>query len=257
MSRVRPLRATGTDAERRLLAAGSAERPDAASMRRTAEALGILPRVLVFAAALALALRTTRWTPGILRWLLPLAGVGAIAVIAYQMVERPGPAASTRIAPSAGGIAGRASSQTDGPATATRSAEPAGDLPRPVLVASETVGPPPRPHAAPRAKTRPVARVAALALTADSLHEQAELLDRARVRIAAGDPAGGLAVLDDFDRRFADAPLSEESMVLRIEALARRGDQNVAAALGRQFLKTYPTSVHADRVSLLLHSLSP
>jgi hypothetical protein len=259
MSRARPLRTTGTDAERRLLAAGSAERPDAASMRRTAEALGVLPRALVFGAAVALALRSVKWTPVILQGFLPLASVGAVAIIAYHIAERPEPVALTRIAPSAGAPV-RVSNQTDGPATAPapRTVEATADPPRPVaLVASEAAAPALRPHAAPRATTRAVARATPPAKTTDSLREQAELLDRARVRIATGDTAGGLAVLDDYDRRFAGAPLSEESVVLRIEALARRGDRSSAAALGRQFLKTYPTSVHADRLSSLLHSLSP
>jgi hypothetical protein len=256
MSKAPPLRTAGTDAERLLLEAGSSERPDAASMRRTAQALGLLPRVLVFGGALALAARSARWTPVMLRGFVPLACVGALAVVAYNLAERHGPATSSGIAPSAGTLAGRVGNPTDGVPAPTRTTEPTADLPRPVLAASEAGEPRLRLPGAPRATTRVVAGTTPATPPADSLREQAALLDRARARIAAGDPGGSLAVLDDYDRRFPGAPLSEEALLLRIEALARRGDRSAAAALGRQFLKRYPESVHTDRLSALLHSLT-
>ena len=46
--------------------------------------------------------------------------------------------------------------------------------------------------------------------------------------------------------------LREEAQLLRIEALARAGDRSAASALARAFLRTYPASVHADRVAALL-----
>jgi hypothetical protein len=256
MSSARPLRTTGTDAERLLLAAGSAEKPDAASVRRTATALGVLPRLLVFGAAVALALRVARWTPVILRRFVPLAGVGAVAVVAYHIAERRGPDASTRIAPSAGTVAGQVGNQIDGPPAAARTAEATANVLPPFLAASEPAAQRPRSSSAMRPIAHAVTLSTSATLPADNLREQAELLDRARARIATGDPGGGLAVLDDFDRRFGGKPLSEESLLLRIEALARRGDRNTAAALGRQFLKMYPASVHAERLSALLHSFS-
>jgi outer membrane protein assembly factor BamD (BamD/ComL family) len=89
------------------------------------------------------------------------------------------------------------------------------------------------------------------------LREQTALLDRSRARVGAGDPSSALTLLDDYDRRFARAPLAEESNLIRIEALVRRGDRGAASALARRFLRTYPASVHVARVTALLHALSP
>jgi outer membrane protein assembly factor BamD (BamD/ComL family) len=91
----------------------------------------------------------------------------------------------------------------------------------------------------------------------DGLREQAALLDHARAQLEAGDPQGALGSLDVYDRRFAGSPLAEESIVLRIDALARRGDRAGAATVARRFLRTHPSSVHADRVAALLRGLSP
>jgi outer membrane protein assembly factor BamD (BamD/ComL family) len=94
-------------------------------------------------------------------------------------------------------------------------------------------------------------------VSTDTLREQAARLDHVRALLQAGESNVALASLDEYDRRFAGTPLSEESLLLRIEALARRGDRSAAATLARRFLKAHPASVHADRVTALLRSVSP
>ena len=255
MSKARPLRTSGTDLERLLLTAGSAERPDVASVRKAAEGLGLFPRALVVAGAVALALRSARWTTVIARSVLPLATVAAVIVAAYGVVHRAGAAGDSSPAPATGTVAHRS-----GPPTETAPAAAAATSPQPVNSSpSLPVEPPPAlAPAAPRiTATRASVHANVTAQSADSLREQAALLDRSRSRVAAGDPNGALALLDDYDRRFARAPLSEESNLIRIEALVRRGDRGAASALARRFLKAYPASVHVARVTALLHTLSP
>lgn len=248
MSEERPLRISGSDAERLLLAAGSADRPDARSVRQAAERLGLFPAPLVVMGALALALRSAKWTSIVARGLVPLAGVAAVAVA----VHAAGP-----VSPTAGGplaIAPPVRIANPNARAAEPSPAPQGALPQapradvPVPFALPT---------APRKTPRAAARVAAPAAPADSLGAQADRLDRVRARVESGDSSGALAALDDYDRRFAGGVLSEESLLLRVEALRRGGDRGAAAALARRFLRTYPASVHVGRVTALLHSLSP
>jgi hypothetical protein len=248
MSDERPLRTTGTDAERLLLAAGSAEKPDARSVRRAAERLGLFPTAIVVAGAMALAWRSARWSSFVWRSILPLAGAAAIAV-AYGVEHRADGVAPTAVAPSASSAPGRIDHPGAGAAAVPSPAPTAPDTMESAVL--------PLAPALPRISSRVGPRVPARVAPADRLREQAERLDRARALLEAGDSSGTLALLDDYDRRFAGGPLSEESLLLRIKALGRRGDRSAASALARRFLKTYPASVHVDRVTALLHSLSP
>lgn len=250
MSEERPLRTTGTDAERWLLAAGSAELPDPASVRKAAAGLGLFPKAVVVGSAMALGLRARSFASLVARGVLPVAGMAAVIVVAYAVVQRGGAVGSSTLAPVGGAVAGRASSAGEMAPVAALAPEPS---------ASGTAEPVEAPRAvAPRATpARAAIRSNPSGPMADNLREQAELLDKARARVGTGDSNGALALLDDYDRRFAGAPLSEESHLIRIEALVRRGDRNAASALARRFLGTYPASVHVDRVTALLNSLSP
>ena len=262
MKTSRHLRVTGTDAERLLLAAGLSERPDLGSVRRAAQRLGFLPGLLMFGGAITLALRTARWSSTAARGLVPLAGFGAVAIVAYGVVARPASSLPSDAAQAGANVAGATGNarRLDAVApigapemTAGGSIDVAGP-PAGLVVASSVVAAPRHPAVG---ATKAARSRAATLFSADGLRQQAELLDRARARIASGDPGSAMALLDDYDRRFAGAPLAEESLLLRVEALARRGDRSGASSLGGQFLKAYPASVHADRVRALLHALSP
>jgi hypothetical protein len=257
MGEDQPLRISGTEAERLLLAAGSADRPDASSVRKAAERLGLFPGPLVVLAALALVLRGAKWTSIVARGLVSLAGVAAVVAAVHAL------GGTTGVAPNAAGPGGEAASgRVGGPTARTVAASPpASEVAADVAAVTESA-PPARPGArgqpiAPKKTARATAPIEASAEPADSLGAQAERLDRARARVEAGDSNGALAALDDYDRRFAGGVLSEESSLLRIEALRRRGDTGAAKALARRFLRMYPASVHVGRVTALLHSLSP
>ncbi|MDP9149627.1 MAG: hypothetical protein M3O36_06775, partial [Myxococcota bacterium] len=84
MSDARPLLETGSETERALLAAGVAERPDMASVREAAKMLGLFPKAALVGIGFMMALRAARWT-SIAAWsALPLAGVAAAALVAYE-----------------------------------------------------------------------------------------------------------------------------------------------------------------------------
>ena len=72
-------------------------------------------------------------------------------------------------------------------------------------------------------------------------------LQAVRNAIAVRAPERALALLDDFERRYADSSLSEEAAVLRIEAAADQGRSD-ARALGVDFLRRYPHSAYGRRV---------
>ncbi|HLK36574.1 MAG TPA: hypothetical protein VKU41_07455 [Polyangiaceae bacterium] len=237
------LRTSGSTAERLLLGAGSAERPEAESVNRTAAALGLAPRALVAGGIVALVLRYLRWTSRWARAAVGVGGLGAVALAAYAVAARGG-VTSSAVAPSA-----RAPTRTETPMLPSAGAPVGADTI--AHVSTDTVRPAaPHPVAAARATAR-------AGPAPDTLGEQTQRLDRARAAVEAGDAAGALATLDEFDRRYPSTALGEESSTLRVEALVRRGDREAAGHAARQFLKRYPASVHAVRVTELLRSLSP
>jgi outer membrane protein assembly factor BamD (BamD/ComL family) len=77
-------------------------------------------------------------------------------------------------------------------------------------------------------------------------------LDSARDALRGGDARDALARLEDFDRRFPHGVLAQEAEALRIETLAKQGEDDVARALAERFLRDHPTSPHASRMRLLL-----
>ena len=70
-------------------------------------------------------------------------------------------------------------------------------------------------------------------------------LDRAKAAIQS-DPDGALAQLDARGKKFGI--LGPEAMVVRLEALAAKGDSARAVAVSNEFLSKYPDSPHASRV---------
>ncbi len=230
MRSTRPLAETGNDVERLLLAAGAGERPDAESVRKTARALGIVPRAALVAATLGLALRAGKWT-----WLAAWSSISVVCVAALVVTAHAG--RSTPLA----GIGSTAEAHVQAPAA---------PAPAPIVLSAA-----PAPSAIP--ETRGAARRnVPVAAAADRLRDEARALDGARALLALGDASGALTRLGDYERRFAGGSLREEALLLRIESLARAGDRSTAAALARRFLATYPASVHVERIEAVLRELA-
>jgi hypothetical protein len=77
---------------------------------------------------------------------------------------------------------------------------------------------------------------------------QVASLDRARAALAAGDAASALAVVDAHERTYPGGALAQEAAVLRIEALAKLGRRDEAAARARAFAEANPSSPHVAKV---------
>jgi len=73
-------------------------------------------------------------------------------------------------------------------------------------------------------------------------------LDAARSELAAGNANGALAKLDDYARAYPRGRLVLEAEVLRIDALAKSGQRDVAKKRAEAFLRRHPNSVLASRV---------
>lgn len=243
MTSTRPLAKTGSDIERLLLSAGAEERPDAESVRKAARVLGLVPRVALVAATLGLALRAGRWT-SLMAWgSMALVGIAGIAIVTHAVGSGP-PAGAALLAAQhpPGALVLPQPVLPPSPAQETLTTAPAGA--EPAALAPDARRAPPRVASGPSAQ-------------ADRLRAEAQALDAARELLARGDATGALVQLGDYDWRFAGGSLREEALLLRIESLARAGDGATAAAFARRFLKTYPTSVHVDRVAALLRELEP
>lgn len=73
-------------------------------------------------------------------------------------------------------------------------------------------------------------------------------LDRARKKLAAGQPTAALEALDAYSRDFPRGSLRLEASVLRIEALAKAGRTAEAKERAKRFLAAHPNSVLTARV---------
>ncbi len=73
-------------------------------------------------------------------------------------------------------------------------------------------------------------------------------IDRARAALAGRDTGETLAALDDYDRRYPAGSLAREAAVLRVEALALRGDHAEAARRAQELLAASPEGPYRARL---------
>ncbi|MEA2699742.1 MAG: hypothetical protein QOI66_4013 [Myxococcales bacterium] len=104
----------------------------------------------------------------------------------------------------------------------------------------------PRAHAV-KATSRAVA-------SADSLMEEASLLDRARLLLVQRDGAGARQIAEAYLARFPQGRLSGEAEVIRVRAALLTGGPAVAAPLARAFLRAHPDSPHAAALRKILQA---
>lgn len=248
----------GNDLERSLLRSARGDSPSDGSRRKTLIALGLAGGVggaaatttatstATSTAAVAIKGSAAMGGAALIEWIgvgviTGFAVIGAASMIAPkraaapispahpQGVPNPGPAQSALVAP--------------GPANPPPSSPPEAAPPPAPLPTEE-----PAPVEVPKsAAPPPIAQPAATSLT-----YEVAALNRAREALAAGDAAGTLRALDNHNRRFPGGMLGPEATVLRIEALALRGDRASAVRLGKAFLDAHPRSPHANRLRSLL-----
>jgi len=101
-------------------------------------------------------------------------------------------------------------------------------------------------------KNLPVTRVEPKTELNTALSEELSALDAARSMLAQGDPGGALVRLDNYNKAFPKGRLQLEAEVLRIDALMKSGQQELARKRAQAFLAKHPKSVLASRVRGLL-----
>jgi hypothetical protein len=89
--------------------------------------------------------------------------------------------------------------------------------------------------------------VPAAAPPSDSLQDETALLARANAALRTGDTGAGLALLDDYDRRFPSGTLREETAATRIIARCQAAIPGTVDA-ARRFIEQHPHSPLSSRV---------
>ena len=95
----------------------------------------------------------------------------------------------------------------------------------------------------PRVSTAPAAD--------SSLSAQVELLDAARVAVAAGATLEALRLVNQYRSDFPNGELAPEAELVALEALAARGDRSALQARAARFMARYPGDPHTERVQRL------
>lgn len=219
----------------RLLRSGLRDAPDARARGKALAALG-LAAASGTVASTAAATASSKALPaawiGLLKWF----GVGVVGgAVTLGAVRLQAPAAS---AP--------APAPAPAPSALAVALPPSTGAAAPIVSADEP--PPPPPSASVPAPSPPQA--------VPSLSDEVASLDRARQRIAAGDPSGALAALDKHRRDFPSGVLGPEATLVRMEALSAAGRQAEARALGQRFLDAHPDSPLQGRVRSLMGGTS-
>jgi hypothetical protein len=251
-----------------LLQAGAEEQPGDAGMQRTLAALGVTAAVATTASTAGAVAGTMKATSaagasaGGAGVGVSAAGGAVKAVSATLLLKWIGIGVVGGV-----GLAGAA-------AVATRSAAPAPSvsqaavslpraLPAPAQVVVEAarpgvvadppaVEPAPAPVvAAPRVSGEVAVAAPALEIGAPLAAEVAHV-DRARALLSAGQADQGLALLQSYEREFAEARLLPEVLFLRMETCARLGRQAEARAAAQRLVDGFPKSPHASRARKLL-----
>lgn len=95
----------------------------------------------------------------------------------------------------------------------------------------------------------PRARAASGSSNADAhLRDELVAIDRARQALVAGDASAALTTLERYAKAHPHGRLEIEAEVLRIDALARSGRDDLARPRALAFLKNHPHNVLAPRV---------
>jgi hypothetical protein len=223
----RLLERTESALERALLEAGTARRSSPAARTRTLAALGL-------AGSVALSTNTAGgvfWSLlAKLEWTKLAASAAIVAgalpsgYYVWQRYHARLPTSSARAAEAAQ-VEIRPSEQPAAP-----------ELPR--LATSESPVATPAAGVARPASARPDVALAA----------ELGALDAVRVALAQDDPGRALSLLDAYSRSYPRGQLELEAEVLRIDALARVGQRDVAKQRAETFLKRQPNSALAARV---------
>jgi len=243
------LEENATEIEKALLRAGRADGPPKEAGARVLAALQGLPPV-----SGPPALPSTAFKPAaharLAKIVLLAVGVGGAALVANHLarthaVVAPSPQERVLVSEGLPAAAPREALAPGKPLASPETGEASG-IPREEvrLVPNEArvrrASPSPRAH---EASANPLDR---------SLAEETRALDRAREVLDAHRPSETLRLLDEYHRRFPQARLRPEAMVLRLAALVQTGKHSAAEALAGQLLADEAYRTYAPRIRSLL-----
>ncbi|NOU33490.1 MAG: hypothetical protein HOO96_36805 [Polyangiaceae bacterium] len=180
----------------------------------------------------------------------PLGGAMLAAAVAFAVVAQPPANASgtlavrpATIAPSVTVTAGARTPPATEPATAPPTVD-FQSLPKAPPPTSASLRP--QPNDGPN-------RVASVG----DLEKEATDLQGAHARLAAGDPAGALALVENWTVRHAHAVLTEDAAAVEITATAQVGRKERACALATAFRDRWPQSMHTARILRACPTVTP
>jgi hypothetical protein len=252
--------------ERVLLDTAASYRRPAATRAKTLAALGLAGSAALSAGAARGAWATIAAKVGGAKALVAIAALGAtvtVPAVYYGVRSRTAPALATGTASPGGARFSNVSAPSPVPSQATSPLPPSVAVPDPVDTSREaslhaanervTTARGSRVAAANRARAprndpQPVATSAPPSASASELTAEVTAIEAARARLAKGDAAASLALLDEYAAAFPEGHLRPEAMVLRIDALAKTGRSTEAKKIAQTFLQRYPKSVLAARV---------
>lgn len=255
MSEPRRLREEGSELERALIASASSDAPSPRARAAAARALGIDPTPGGSGGGPSGGVATSVTMSG-----AKIAGfvglAAAIALAAWQLV-----------------VLGDDEVETERATVDVGPPSPAAEPPAPLVAPIERTGERPAgdartldeapsevqasPRSRPIARTRPAVEAdvpenAEPVAAPSTLAAEVAALDAARSAIRRGQTARALAMLDEYDARFARPELGPESDIARIEAHLAAGDRAAARSLADRFLAAHPTSPAAARIRRLV-----
>ncbi len=220
----------------------NAREPSAEALQKVLAVLDDLPAPAPGAPARP---RARLHTPDPWIW-LALVGGGALAVLGYSVLDRPGeqPVATVSV-PAVAPLVDAPVPERAPEAVPSLSISELPDskdtLSRSRVVAARSGGAQPSPT-----------KVSPVAAAKPSTTRELELITRAREALTRGDVRACLAAISRHDADFPDGQFTPEAAVMRIEATHASGDRAGARTLADGFLARHPKSPYAARIRSLI-----
>lgn len=236
----RLLEESTSDVERALLNAGMTYRCSATGRGKTLAALGLAGSAALSAGAVSLSTTSLMAKLGWPKLMLAVTAIGAATVIplSYYVLHRQQSETVQLSAPAAGAV------ETVPAPAANRAQSGQAMAPEPGVARDEPADVGSKAAVSPKAEAK--------AEGSSALSEELNALDGVRSVLAQGDAAGALARLDAYNKTFPKGRLQLEAEVLRIDALVKSGQTDIAKKRAQAFLARHPNSVLASRVRGLL-----
>lgn len=227
--------------ERALLNAGATYRCSSSARMKTLAALGLAGSAALSAGTIGVSASSMLAKLGWPKLLLAVTAIGAVSAIplGYYVWHRHNSHLAEAVAPAIvqkPNEPARAALQGDGSQAL---------VPTQPSVATIEVGTDVKSTPAPRVEPK-------TENSASALSDELNALDGARSQLAQGDASGALSRLDAYNKSFPRGSLQLEAEVLRIDALMKSGQTDLAKKRAQTFLNKHPNSVLAARVKGLL-----